>query len=171
MQGYEVINPSDAVTFRAASLPAAFLAVMLVGGGKYAGEPLDEKGRRITGEAADELAVPIFLFGGAQAWAHKHWPELVPPGSTDDWGSALIAAHRADLLEALRSFCTGSWADRALFESALAKIDDPAKRAAFVAEWDDKRRSSLNAITNRANAIADRLEKEAETCTSSSTDA
>lgn len=158
---YELINPSDAVTFIAPSLPAAFLAVMLVGGGHYGTNVLDDQGHRLdTPEGAERHPdeVPMFLFGGAQAWGHERWPEHVPPGSTDNWGTALIEAHRAELVATLRSFCTGSWRDRQLFDAALAAIDDPAKRVAFIADWDDKKRSSLNGITNRAHAIADRLE-------------
>jgi hypothetical protein len=72
-----------------------------------------------------------------------------------------MTAHKPELIACLRTFCTGSWKDRKLFDSAVAAIDDPEKRAAFIADWDDKKRSSLTEITNRAHRIADGLEASA----------
>ena len=137
---YEIVNPSDPVTMLARSFEAALLATLLVGTGQYAAQPVDHDGEK----------VPIFLFGGFEEWLAKRYPgkEL----------SELIDEHEADVIAALRSFCTGKPSDRRLYDAALKAITDPDKRAEFVAGWDDQKRSSLNQITNRANAIADRLE-------------
>lgn len=153
---YDLINPSDAVTFTAPSLPVAFLATCLIST-SYAATPLDEEGQPLEPEAAKDWEVPMFLFGGAREWAAERWPDLVT-ATRDEWAEPLLQAHKPELIACLRTFCTGSWKDRKLFDSALAAIDDPEKRAAFLADWDDKKRSSLTEITNRAHRIADRLE-------------
>ena len=46
-----------------------------------------------------------------------------------------------------------------MYEMALSYIEDSDKRAAFIAAWDDRRRTSLNDITSRAHQLADNMEK------------
>jgi hypothetical protein len=142
---YEVINPSDPVTFKAASLAAAFIAVTVVGGGQYAARPIDDP---------EAVEVPLFLFGGSEQWVAKNLPGEDIEGIVD--------RHMDDTIAALQSFCTGSARDRALFDSAREAITDPARLAAFDAEWDDKKRSSINDIANRAHTIAGRLAAKQE---------
>lgn len=124
---YEIINPSDKAMFEADDLRIAALVTFLIGGGQYGAEPED-------GEAE---GVPIFLFGGNKEWWSAHFDEPME-GAVD--------RHAAKLVVALRSVCYGDMTDRRLFDSALTAIDDPEKRAAFVAEWNDRHRSSLNDI-------------------------
>ena len=88
-------------------------------------------------------------------------------GGLDDWlaergekQETVLDNHRTDVIDALASFCTGSAKDRKLFDSALAAITDDDKRAEFVAEWDDKKRSSLNDWTNYAHKMAESLRKK-----------
>ena len=91
---YELINPSDEITFEAPTYEAAVCATLMVGKGMYSANHIDEHG------------------------------------------------------------------DRKLFESALDKIDDPVKRKEFLAEWDDRKRSSMSQITNCAYAIAASFEEK-----------
>lgn len=156
---YELTNPSDPVTFVAPSLASAFLAVALVGGSSTGGQPLDERGERLTGDEEAANEVPIFLFGGAREWAHRRWPDLVPAIPTDNWGSALIDAHRADLVATLRSFLTATWGGRQLFNMAYELIPEATGRMAWAEAWEERHRSSMNDITRRAWALADRLEQ------------
>ena len=148
---YELINPSDPVTFTAPNYEAAAGAVIVVGQGHYGAVLLDENGQKLDGK--EDLEVPMFLFGyGVDEWKEKHGIE-----SLEDF----CAEHRLDIVRTLRTFCTGKPQERKLFFSALDFIDDPAKRQKFIKEWDDKQRSSLNDITNRAYEIADAIEEKA----------
>lgn len=144
---YDIINPSDPVTMEAKTFEAALIATLLVGGGQYAAKPVEE------GEE-----VRLFLFGGFDAWFEERYP-----GKKLD---ELIDENRADATAALRSFCTGSVNDRRLFDAALTAITDESKRQQFLAEWDDRKRSSLNQITKRAHAIADQVEAKASAAAS-----
>lgn len=138
---YEIINPSDPVTILAPSFEAATVATLLLGRGQYAAQPVDHEGEE----------VPLFLFGGFEAWFEKRF------GRKEDELGAFIVEHRRDTIETLRSACTGKATDRKLFDAALAAITDDEKRKAFLAEWDDKKRSSINAIANRSHAMAESL--------------
>jgi hypothetical protein len=140
---YEIVNPSDPVTVDAPTFEAALFATVLLGGGQYFGNPVEE-GRE---------KVPGFLFGGFDAWFEERY------GGRD--AQDLLNEHRADVVTTLRSACTGSVSDRWLFDSALAAITDPEKRAEFLRDWDDRKRTSLNDIAGRAHRIADKLDQEA----------
>ena len=63
---YEIINPSDPYTLEADDLHIAAVAVCLLGGGKYALRPTDHPD-------IEETSVPIFLFGGHDAWFLKRF--------------------------------------------------------------------------------------------------
>jgi len=135
----EIINPSDKAFFEAGDLKIAALVTFLIGGGQYGAEA-EEEGAE---------SVPIFLFGGGEDWWNDHFDEPME-GAVD--------RHAASVAAALRTVCYGDVTDRRLFDSALAAIDDPVKRAAFVAEWNDRHRTSLNDIMGRAHHIAGKLE-------------
>ena len=95
--------------------------------------------------------VPILLFGDAEAW----WGEAFPTEpSLDGW----LERNTGKVATALRSVCYGDLTERRLYDSAVAAIDDPDKRSAFVARWNDAHRSSLNDIMGRAHQVADQIE-------------
>lgn len=139
---YELINPSDPVTFEAPDLKVAALVTIILGRGHYGAEPADDSAE----------GVPIMLFGDPTEWWTERWPEE-PMGGAGDRDALRLAA-------ALRSVCYGGKNDRQLYDSALQAITDPEKRAAFVAEWNDRKRSSMNDIMGRAHSIAARLESQ-----------
>jgi hypothetical protein len=136
---YEIINPSDCVTIDAPTFEAAALATILIGNGQYGAKPDD------GGED-----VPIFLFSSWRAWVKERFGF--------DEAEQMLEAHKVDVIAALKSACTGSISDRKLFDSALAAITDDEKRAAFLADWDDKKRTSMTAIANAAHDTAKWLE-------------
>lgn len=140
---YEIVNPSDPVTVDAPSFEGALFATVLLGGGQYFGKPAEEGKEKVPG----------FLFGGFDVWFEERY------GGRE--AQDLLDEHRADVIATLRSACTGSVADRCLFDSALAAITDPDKRAEFLLTWDDQKRTSLNDIARRAHQIADKLDHEA----------
>jgi len=73
-----------------------------------------------------------------------------------------MATRTAELIAALRSFAYGDLEDRRTYQSALDAITEPEKRKAFTTGWEDRRRSSMNRIVQRAWHIAERLEAKAK---------
>lgn len=141
---YEIINPSDKTSFMAPNLMIASLVTMILGGGQYGAEP----------ENPDENeGVPLMLFGGADEWWQEHFPDEPMEGAID--------RHQSDVAACLRTVAYGGITDRKLFDSAIKAIDHPEKRDAFVKEWNDRNRSSLNNIMGRAHEIAANLEAKA----------
>jgi len=141
---YEIINPSDKATFIAPNLMIAGLVTLILGGGQYGATP----------ENPDENAnVPLMLFGGTHEWWQGHFPDEPMEGA--------VVRHAADVIACLRTVAYGGINDRKLFDSAMSAIDDTAKREAFIEEWNDRNRSSLNNIMGQAHEIASSLENQA----------
>ena len=67
-----------------------------------------------------------------------------------------LNARKKEVGEAMQSFMLGGFEDRARYNAALEAIDDPAKRDAFMAKWQDGR-SSLNNIGGAAHEIGKAL--------------
>lgn len=148
---YEIINPSDMATFMAPDRTIALAVVGLIGAGHYGGKPLERDGERIPKDEVDALTVPIFLFGGYEEW----WKAQ---GFASEPIEAVVQTRLGELVSALRSTAYGGLEDRKTYDSACAAIDDPAKRDQFKKDWEDRRRSSMNRIVQRAWLYADRLE-------------
>jgi hypothetical protein len=140
---YELVNPSDPVTFETPDFKVAALLTLYLGKGRFSAETQEEGAPN----------VPMFFFGGAEKWWQETFGETL-----DDSVSPL----REPLAKALRTLCVGKASHRALFDSALAAIDDPAKRDAFVADWNDRQRSSMNDIMGYAHKLAGQLERQLE---------
>lgn len=139
---YEIINPSDPVTINAESFESALLATALLGSGQYAAHPIDDSWEK----------VPLFLFGGFDKWFAKRFPRL---GDASD----LLDLHKADTVAALRSTLTGTPDARRQYNMAAKHITDPDELKAFRRSWEAKKRTSLNDIADRAQVLADKLEK------------
>ncbi len=153
---YDVINPSDATTFLAPDRAVALAALVLVAEGHYAGRAIARDLAPI--EPDEALDVPLFL--ERICTPYEEWCRAA--GYTSDPIDAVMASRTAELTAALRSFQYGDLEDRRTYQSALDAITEPAKRAAFVKGWEDRRRSSMNRIVQRAWLIADRLEAKAK---------
>ena len=121
---WEIANPSDKYTIKGPFMACA-VAVAVLGNGAYGIE-----------------GTPV-LFG---------WDGWLKDKGIEDL-SAYIDAHKGEIADALDSVLIGSEADRAEVESALALM--PAeKRAAWLNERHDRRRSSMNNIGGRARKLA-----------------
>lgn len=141
---YEISNPSDAYTLVCDDFKVAAAAVLLLGEGHYGLKPLDH----------NAPGVPIFIFGGADAWLKENG--LDPLGD-------FIDAHRLAIAACLESEMIGDASDRATFTKMLDAISSSEDRERARLAYHDERRSSLNNIGKRARAIAKRLrELEAE---------
>ena len=144
---YDLINPSDAVSFMAPTFEAALGATLLVGEGAYGAKPIQVNGdpKAVT----EDLEVPILLFDSGD-WLADRGIEL-----TD-----LLTTHHDDIMATLASFMYCHPSEYSMATLALEHITDPDRRREFLAQWDDRQRSSLNQICNRAHELVKRAPKE-----------
>lgn len=140
MKTYNVSNPSDPVTMKADSLNVAAAAVILLGNGAYGAD---------DGEGG---STPVFF--GWDNWLEEH--DMAELG---EW----IDDHLAEIATALESVMLGTVDDRADLDAALEAITDDEKRREFIAQRNDRRRSSLNDIETKAHRIAALLREKLET--------
>lgn len=133
---YEIINPSDTVTFEADDVRIAMLACGFVGDGRLGLR--DEKG--------EDAGMPFFLAGGCAEWLEAQG--IMPMARTAE-GSAKLA-------DALDSFICCSVANRKAIRAAVG--NDPAAMARF----NEEKRSSLNNICGRARKLAAAVRKSVE---------
>lgn len=138
---YKLANPSDPYTFVADDLETAALVVFMLS----------------TAYGANtkngEIAVPIFIFGGAEEWYAEQFGRNIEEG---------ITAKKEQLVAALNSMTLGDFEDRRRYEAALAAITEADKKAEFIAKRQDGR-SSLNEIGTRCHKLAEALLKQEAT--------
>lgn len=149
---YEITNPSDMATFLAPDREIALVALVFIGEGAYGGKPLSCDGKTLSVVDAESAEVPIFLFGGYEAWWKAN-------GWTEEPVEKVLRERKSELVAALRSASYGDLEDRRTYDAACAAITDPEKLAAFRQSCEDRRRSSMNRIVHRAWAYADAIEK------------
>jgi len=131
---FDLINISDAYTFKAEHLECAAVVTALLGSGQYSAKQMD-----------GDAEVPFFMFGGHDEWFQQHFGH--------DMYTALrlwTSERKTELIEALNSVLIG---DRREYERTLPLLADD-KREEWIAGWHDRHRSSLNDIGGRAKRIA-----------------
>ena len=137
---YDLINPSDDVTFEAPTLAAATGAVLAVGRGQ------------LEATSEDGIMIPMMLFG--DSWIQK----------TFDCGlEELLDNNTEAIAETLSSFATVSIDKRGAYKAQLESITNAEDRQKFLDEWDDKHRTSMNKITVVAHNIAKALKEKIDT--------
>lgn len=139
---YNLINPTDSVTFNAADTQIAALTVLLLSNGKFGADCID-------GSEADE-DVPIFLKGGALAWWAERYDQPI---------DKVAVARMPELVSALRSFVFGTPKERKTYDTALAALSDPVTREKFARNWALKHSSSTAEIDKMAEQVAQMLEE------------
>jgi len=142
---YEIVNPSDAYTIVAADFEVATVACLLLGNGQYAFDPLEDGGEK----------VPLFLFGGADAWCRKRFGT-----GCETLVRRVILGRHESLAACLDSCLIGRLDARREYESALRLIETETNREQFRRERHDRRRSSLNDIGARAWKMAKNLREQ-----------
>jgi len=156
---YEISNPSDPYTFEADSHEVAALVIFLLGPA-YGATPENDD---------DKLRVPIFLFGGASEWYQETFSREAHDA---------MEALEIEVADALDSVMLGHFEDRRRYNLALASIDDPEKRRAFIDAWQSGATSMHSSILsngrdyaingiggychNLAQSIRESIEKEAK---------
>ena len=154
---YDIVNPSDAATFLAPDRTIALAALVFIGEGHYAGRAIARDLEPIDRDEAEQHDVPLFLTGLSEPY--EQWWKRV--GYTEEPVGLVMRTRKGELVAALRSTAYGDLEDRRTYDSALAAITDDEKRGEFVSAWEDRRRSSMNRIAQRAWAWADRIEQDA----------
>jgi len=137
MKLFEVINPSDPITFEADDPDIAALAGLLLGSGRYG--VVDEDGNE---------ALPLYLFGMSDEEAERVVKPRAEKGKTPEGKAALVAA--------LDSFAVCSMSSRKAMRAALGSDREALRR------WNEEKRSSMNNICGRAAKLADSMRADLE---------
>ena len=135
-QLYEVINPSDEITFYATSDKVAVAAVLVCGEGQWGATRIEDDGDTIDvgGMAlfADEEQTEKYL----QKWL-----------GTSDLGYVLDH-YGEEIATALESMAIMSPSERYAYDEAVTAIEDPTARKEYIDKVNDRNRTSLNDITS-----------------------
>lgn len=158
MKIWEVTSISDPITLLADDFDLACAACILIGNGQYFLQEYDVA----EGERKE---MPAFMFcrDGADVtaarWLRDAFPEKHLPIGIEAIQAFFNSLDQLRLAEILRSVQVCDAKDRLSYQKALEAIDDGTRKQAYAQWWKEQRRSSLNDITGRAWAIADRLEQ------------
>lgn len=148
MNTYEIVNPSDKVTFLAPDDAVARAATLLVGSGNYGlRDVTDGKSMNVhcmllftSEQATERLLAEWFGPGSLKAFLDARWPEVAAALAS---AQNLDAAHRKD------------------YEEAIAGMTKE-KAEKYRREVEDRHRSSLNQIVKYAWSLAKRTRKAEE---------
>ena len=138
MNLYELINPSDALTFYAPTIEVAGAAIGILGGGAYGAK-----------DCASDEQTPVLL--GWKEWLAEHGMD-----DLNDWS----IKHGAEIVAALRSVYLGKPAERPDLDRQLAAQGDTTALIAFRLARNNRERSSTNDIEGDAHDLADSIEKK-----------
>lgn len=130
---YELINPSDPYTFEAPNIAVAGVVACTLSSGF---------GARLMSDDVDESSPMLF---GWDEWQKEQ-------GIDDAW----MLSHRSEVADAFDSFLIGDANQRQDVESMLAELPEE-KREAWRAKRQDRHRSSMNQIGERAYQLAQQL--------------
>jgi hypothetical protein len=145
MSLYEIINPSDCVTFHAPSDSVAVAVVLAIGEGKY-GARRCEDGQDVGGlllfatNYEVGLRLTQWLGSDFETWAEEH---------------------KAALAEALLDCATVKPEARDEYEKACARIDSLEDLLEYRGQVEDRNRSSANDIVGRAWVLGRALRRQA----------
>jgi len=142
---YEVISPSDSVTFYAPNDSIARMVVLLVGEGKYG----------LTKEDGTQIDCMLLFMDDSQIdKKSQEWFGTSFGGVFD----VFLAQHIPEVIDALNSFATMTPKERFMYDEAMKQFDrDGQERYRQIIQ--DKVRTSLNDICGRSWGIASVLSK------------
>ena len=132
MKLFEVVNPSDPITFEADDPDIARFAALVLGNGRLG--VTDEDG---------ETVLPLYIFGMSEEEAERVVAPLAEKCKTPEGKAALVAA--------LDTFAVCSMSSRKALRAALGNDREALKR------WNEEKRSSMNNICGRAAKLADSM--------------
>lgn len=148
MEIYEIVNPSDPITFEAKDDLVAEACCLLVGDGKYG---LTRKGGN---DEDEDIGAMIAFMGGdnAEAYLKDRFGDL----------GEFYKEHSLDMAAALDSFLTMDTGERKDYKLAIEMIDDPEKKQKYRDEVQGRRRSSMNDIAGYAWKYAGKFREKAK---------
>jgi len=137
---YELINPSDPITFLADSNAVACACALIVGQGQYSvhDESYEDCGGMLFGASEEQVEA-----------ACREWLGMSL--------SEFMTARAEEIAAALDTFATIGRVERRTYDAACQAITDPEKLVTFKAEMEERNRSSLNQIERYARSWAARL--------------
>lgn len=149
MKLYEFINPSDPWTFKAESHIAALLATLIVGDGKAMVDCLED------GEEND-FSSPFFAFSGKEGIDNY----IKGKFGYDNLEAALEDNYDA-VANALTSFLIASKEERETVDMAV-KMLSPEDAQKLIADFNDKKRSSMNDFGTYAISLGQAMKRKRE---------
>lgn len=134
---YELVTPSDPITFTAANDAVAYAVALYLGSGKAG--CTREDGQKID---------CLLLFATADQTT-----ESIRVNLGMEFKDFMEANHD-EVVAAFESFAYGSFDDRRQYDDAIAAITDAKKLAEFKAKHEDRKRSSMSRWVKSAWDIA-----------------
>ena len=144
MQTYELINPSDEVTFKAENDKLAYVVALLVGNGKTPCRKISENG--------DEIEIPSFLLFSENA--DKDINNYLECSLSN-----FIENNRPKLKKTLETFCYLSPKERKTYDDAINSITDINKLKEFKNQHEDQNRTSTSEFVKKAWELAEQINK------------
>jgi hypothetical protein len=151
MNVYNLITPSDPITFLAPNDQVAFMAAIIVGEGAAGCNRLAD-----NGNIARKLPT-LMLFA-----SKEDTQKIITDELGCGLGDFLQGDNEVAVALALESFAYGEFSDRKQFDAAVAAITDPAKLEEFKKTHDDLKRSSMIQWCNDAWDFAKRIRAKIE---------
>ena len=147
---YELVTPSDTVTFAANDDLIAYAVTLIVGQGKAGITKLTDKNL----DNQENFPYQPFI-----AFMNKHHSDMI---IQDAFGCKLEEyvediEVRKKIAECMNSFAYGDLESRIVFDEAMEAIDDPAKREKFRKGHEDRNRTSMSQIVKGAWDYAEQL--------------
>lgn len=125
---YELIQPSDPVTFKADRDEVAFAIALYLGNGKAGCRREDDK------------SIPSLLIFADEGTIKSTVQEQLGTSTVNEFFNANLI----ECADAFDSFSYGSFGARRQFDDAVEAITDPEKLAEFKRKHEDRCRTSIN---------------------------
>ena len=145
MKLYEIVNPSDCVTFEAPDDATAVAVVLSIGEGAY--------GARRCEDGQDVGGLLLFATNAVVEAKLMEWFGC----DFETWANA----HRADLAEALLDCATVKPEARHLYEEGMRRQDSVEELQEYRALVEDRNRTSMSDIVGRAWVMGRELRRKA----------
>ena len=140
---WELLNPSDPITFEGDDFEAVAHAVMLLGQGRYPAREL---------RAKEPREVPLFLFESPDAWFVETFEKTLEQ-SMEGQEDFLAVADVLDSVQVCKE--TDRFEYQAKWNTGLIQ----SERDRIRKEWCDEHRSSMNNLCDQAWHIAREIRK------------
>lgn len=144
MNIYELVTPSDPITFKAKDDKVAFTCALLLGRGKAGCHRRDENNNEVNLET-------LLMFASE---------EMIDSTIQEKLGcdiDAFIKSNKADVKACFQSFAYGSIEDRKTYDDAIEAITDPEKLKEFKSKHEDRNRTSMSQWVQGAWDYAEQL--------------